>query len=108
VRMAVAHAQNPISPESGALAAVCLLDTFSSALLFALGMAVEANPLLRPVVEAGLAPFVLLKCTGLLTTVAYLEWVRQSRPRFAVGLLRCGVAGYLALYLLGTAVQFRG
>jgi hypothetical protein len=39
-----------------------------------------------------------VKCLTYVPAVAYVEWLRRSRPRFAVNLLRWAAVGYTALY----------
>jgi hypothetical protein len=87
-----------LSREGLLLFTLCTLDMVSSAWLFHAGLAVEANPLLRPFADAGVSQFVLVKCLTYVPAVAYVEWLRRSRPRFAVNLLRWAAVGYTALY----------
>ena len=91
--------------ESAILFALCTLDMLISVLLFQANLAVEANPLLRPFAEAGAGAFVTVKTLTFLPAIGYLEWLRRSRPGFAVGLLRCGSIGYAAIYGVGALVQ---
>jgi len=92
-----------IRPETGFLAGLCTLDMVSSAILFAAGVAVEANPLLRPAAEAGALPFVLAKAATYLVPIAGLEYLRHYRPLFTIWLLRAACLLYPVLYMCGVA-----
>ena len=82
------------------------VDLLTSVWLFANGLAVESNPLMRPFAEAGPAAFTLAKLLSFVPAVCYLEWLRWHRPAFAVGLLRFGSAGYTGLYAVPAMIQF--
>lgn len=94
-----------ISPEALILLAFCVLDLASSAMLFHRHLAIEANPLLRPFVDAGIGSFVLVKALSFLPGIAYTEWLRRSRPEFARGLLRMAAVAYGVIYLAGYVAQ---
>lgn len=94
-----------ISVEALILLSFCVLDLTSSAWLFHRHLAIEANPLLRPFVEAGIGSFILVKALTFLPGIAYTEWLRRSRPAFALGLLRTAVVAYGVIYLVGYVAQ---
>lgn len=94
-----------ISPEVCCLLLICILDTASSAILFQAGVAVEANPLLRPAAEAGVLAFVGAKSLTFVPCAVFMEWLRRSRPEFATTLLRLACAAYLGIYTLASAAQ---
>jgi hypothetical protein len=77
----------------------------SSAILFQIGLAVEANPLLRPYADAGILPFALVKCLTYMPALFYMEWLRRHRPGFAVGLLRLACLAYLSIYTVPALLQ---
>lgn len=94
-----------ISVEALILLTFCILDLTSSAWLFHRHLAIEANPLLRPFVEAGIGSFVLVKALSFLPGIAYTEWLRRHRPEFARGLLRMAAVAYGVIYLAGYVRQ---
>jgi hypothetical protein len=111
------QAPNPEAPHSGVrlrgistevvvLFLICTLDMLSSAWLFHHGLAVEGNPLLRGFAEAGMLPFVGAKLATFLPALVVAEWYRRVRPRRALPLLRCTIAGYVGVYTLAVAGQF--
>jgi hypothetical protein len=87
-----------ISPEVLLLFTVCLLDTISSAVLFHHHLAVEANPVLRPFAEAGVAPFVGAKLLTFLPALVVCELLRRRKPAFVLPLVRFGAVAYLGIY----------
>lgn len=96
----------PLSSAARFLLLVCMLDTFSSALLFALGLAREANPLLAPAAEAGVVRFVLIKILTFVPTIYLVEWYGRRRPGFVQPLLRWAAWAYLILYVALTSLTF--
>lgn len=94
-----------ILPESIAIAVICLLDMGSTVLLFLLGTADEANPLLRPHLHYGVAQFVAVKSLSFLVPIVGLEWLRAIRPDFVTAMLRVAIAGYLLIYFGGSIAQ---
>ena len=84
------------------MALICVVDTFFTVLLIKLGLAVEANPLLAPFAASGIAPFVVAKSLFFLPSLAMVECLRPLRPQFVQFCLRIGIAGYLAIYVLGS------
>jgi hypothetical protein len=98
---------SPLCGEVLVLFVLCMLDLLSSAWLFHRGLATESNPLLRGAAEAGVIPFALAKLASFLPALAAAEWLRRRRPRFVQRLLRGVIAGYLLIYALGIASQFR-
>ena len=89
---------------------ICLLllgglDTISSALLFHSGLAVEANPLLRPYAEMGVLPFVLIKLFTFVPALVFIEAVRSRNPRFFRTLVWLACAVYASVYVAGVGPQ---
>jgi hypothetical protein len=92
-------AQPVVSLEAIVLALMCTLDMLSSAVLFHAGMAVEANPLLRPFAEAGPVPFMLAKSVSFVPALWVMESYRRHRPENVIPLMRWGAAAYAVIYL---------
>lgn len=93
-----------IAPESIILAAVCLLDLMTTLFWVAYRDAAEANPLMAFYLERhGVAGFVVAKFLLFLMPLVIAEYGRRHSPRFVRNALRCGIAAYLGLYLLGVA-----
>lgn len=90
------------------LGAICLLDLLSTLLLFQTGLALEANPVLRPVAEAGLLPFTAVKLISFIPALLILEYLRQThREKQTVEkLLRLAVVGYVVIYSTSSLIQF--
>jgi len=95
-----------VSREVLFLLTICLLDTLTSALFFHSGMASEANPLLRPFVEAGVAWFVGAKTLTFAPALLGAEWGIRRRRQFYAPLLRWVGALYVGIYALCVAGQF--
>jgi hypothetical protein len=87
------------------LLALCLLDTATSAYLFHHELALEANSLVRPYVDAGAGAFVAFKLFTFVPALALLELLRRRRPRTITPIIRAGGAGYIMLYLMGMLAQ---
>ena len=88
------------------LLTVCLLDTASSAFFFHHGMATEANPVLRPFVEAGVGWFVGAKTLTFIPALVGAEYGVRKRPAFYGPLLRWVGALYVGIYAVCVASQF--
>ena len=97
-----------VRPETLLLLAICLADALSSAYFFHYRMAVEANPLLRPVAEAGPLPLITVKMVWTLAALAPLERFARERPAVVRPLMRCGIYLYLGIYGLSVTSQFLG
>jgi hypothetical protein len=95
-----------ISRETLLLLAICLLDAVSSAVLFHRGMAVEANPLLRPFAEAGPLSLICVKMAWTVAALAILESYRQRHPDMVTPLIRLGSAAYVTIYAALVGAQF--
>src|SRR5436190_21608248 len=92
-------AEPAISIEAIVLALLCTLDMLSSAILFHSGLAVEANPLLRPFAEMGPVPFMLAKAASFVPALWLMECYRRRRPESVVPLMRWGAVSYVIVYL---------
>lgn len=90
------------------LGTICLLDLLSTLLLFQTGLALEANPVLRPVAEAGLLPFTAVKLISFIPALLILEYLRQTeREKQTIEkLLRLAVVGYAVIYSTSSLIQF--
>jgi len=94
-----------ILPESIWIAVICVVDMASTVALFLLGMADEANPLLRPHLHYGVAQFVAVKSLSFLVPIVGLEWLRAHRPDFVTMMMRLAIIGYLLIYFGGSIAQ---
>jgi hypothetical protein len=92
-----------LSREASILLIICLLDTLSSAIVFSMGMATEANPLLRPFAEAGIPQFVLAKTFTFLPAILIAERYARVRPEFVRPLFRWAIIAYITLYAVFVA-----
>lgn len=83
------------------LAAIGLLDLFSTIWLVSHRGAAEANPLMARFLELGVGVFVLVKLLFLVVPLVVLEWSRRRTPVFARRAMNVATAAYLSLYILG-------
>src|SRR4051812_6299256 len=93
--------RSPMSTEVLWLAALCILDMATSALLFQQNLAIELNPLLRPYAQAGALPFFAAKSLTFFPALLYLEWLRRRRPEVALPLARWACLLYAGIYGFG-------
>jgi len=91
--------RRPILRESAAIAAICFLDMTHTMVVIESGRAVEANPLLAPVVQQGWLAFALVKSASFLLPLAALEGIRAIRPVFTRRALQLGATGYVLSYI---------
>ena len=75
-------------------------------MFFQHGMATEANPVLKPFLEAGVGWFVGAKLLTFIPALAMAEWGLRRRPRFYIPLLRWVGALYVGIYAISVAGQF--
>jgi len=97
----------PVRKESILLAIICMLDLLSTVVLIKLGIATEANPILGWYLAQGMGMFVAAKTFLSMAPIAGLEIVGWKYPRLAQFALRAGIAGYIAIYGLGS-LQING
>lgn len=90
----------PISRESSCLIAICLLDTLLTIVFVALGIATEANPLMRFWLEQGYFAFALVKMGTLVPVILLAERHRRRNPVFVTKVLRFGIVAYLGIYFV--------
>lgn len=89
------------------LTMIAMLDLASTIVLVKLGIATEANPILGWYLAQGLGMFVAAKTFLSFAPIAGLEIVGWKYPKLAKAGLRLGIAGYLAVYGIGT-LQIHG
>ena len=94
--------RRPVLRESLALTALCTLDMVSTLYLVRAHLAVESNALLAGSLSHSDASFLLLKGATYVVPIAILELLRPLRPEVVLRGLRACLAGYIALYVLGT------
>ncbi len=97
-----------VKPETLLLLALCLADGLSSAFFFHHRLAVEANPLMRPIAEAGPLPLITVKMLWTLAALIPLERFARVRPEAVRPLMRCGIYLYVGIYGLAVTHQFLG
>ncbi|HEV2473018.1 MAG TPA: DUF5658 family protein [Chthonomonadales bacterium] len=90
-----------LSEETGILAAIGIADTISTVLLVASGRAVEANPIMKFYMGAGLISFVVSKLILVVSPLVALELLRRRRPKSVKLLMRVGIALYIISYVAG-------
>ena len=85
--------------EALALSLVCGLDMYTTIWWVSTGHAVEANPLLAPLIEAHPLAFVAAKSALCLPALFLAPRLAQRSPRFTVWLLRIVLLAYIGIYL---------
>lgn len=97
-----------VCAEVAVLFMLCMADGLSSAWLFHMGFATEANPVLRGAAEAGTVPFLLAKSVSFVPALIASEWWRRQRPTLVPKILRGVIAAYIAIFTTSVAGQFIG
>jgi hypothetical protein len=101
------NGSRPLWLESRLLLAICLADVVVTVGLIASGKAVEANPLLSAYLGMGIQWFLVAKLVLFcLVPIGLVEWMRERYPSVENRLriiVRVGLVGYAALYLIGLA-----
>jgi hypothetical protein len=87
-----------LSPEGLALIVICSLDALSTYLFLVLGIAREANPVLRWVAEVNPCFFLLVKTLTYMPAIVVAEWHRTRHPLLVQRALRLVLAIYLVTY----------
>ena len=91
-----------VSTETVIFATICLADLISTVILVQRGVAIESNPLLAPTMRLGISCFVVVKLASFLVPLALVEMLRPKSPAFCQLILRVGIVGYLAVYVIGS------
>ena len=87
-----------LSPEGLALFVICTLDALSTYLFLVLGIAREANPILRTAAEVSPCCFLTVKLLTFLPAIALAEWHKARRPQLIQLVLRSVLVVYLTIY----------
>jgi hypothetical protein len=87
-----------LSPEGLALFVICTLDALSTYWFLVLGVAREANPILRTVAEMNPGFFLMVKLATYLPAIAMAEWQRGRHPQLVQMVLRLALVVYLTTY----------
>ncbi len=96
-----------VSIQTILLAAIGLADLISTIVLLQLGLAEEANPLMRALLPFGWPVFVTVKCATLVAYFYTITWYRQRHPRKASFIENAALASYLFVYItLFTTINF--
>lgn len=90
-----------ILPANAMLIIVGLADLLSTMFWLKTGQAVEVNPMMAALLQAGLGVFVLVKLSTLVAYVGVMEWYRRRRnPAFARVVGSVTLFGYLGIYAI--------
>lgn len=87
-----------LSPEGLALIVICTLDALSTYLFLVLGVAREANPVLRPAAELSPYFFLVVKLLTYMPAIAVAEWHRTHNPQLVQTALRLALVTYVTVY----------
>ena len=85
------------------IALLCGIDLTTTLWFCGRHGAAEANPLMSFFLSVGVPAFVLAKMGFTATPLAFLEWVRLTKPRLAVSALNTVIVAYLGIYAAGVA-----
>ena len=88
--------------ELGLLMAVGLIDLVSTVVLYSMGLVVELNPLMRPLLESSPALFTLIKLGTLLSAYVVMQLYRQVDERFVRRASLYGAIAYVVVWLICT------
>ncbi|MFN8139305.1 MAG: DUF5658 family protein [Fimbriimonadales bacterium] len=80
------------------LVIVAVLDMISTAVLYSMGMIVELNPIMRPVLYGGVWQFCLVKSLTIILAFLGLQWYRAKDEKFVMLASKLGVTAYLVLW----------
>lgn len=83
-----------------AVAGICLIDLLHTIVLVGTGVAVEANPLLAPIIAHSWLAFALVKAASFMVPLAIIEAIRPLRPHFIRRALRLGAIAYVLVYAI--------
>ena len=89
-----------VSKETSILLLICILDTFSTAILWMTGVIREANPLMAWVLSIGLETFYLIRFGIIFLLAAIAEWYMKYNPLFVKRVMHIGIAVYIGLYII--------
>lgn len=90
-----------VLPVNALTFAVGLADLLTTVFWLKAGRIIEVNPIMASVLKAGLAPFILVKMSTLVTYVGVMEWYRRRRnPAFARLMGNVALFGYLGIYTI--------
>ena len=97
-----------ILPINAVLLAVGLVDLATTLAWLRMGLAVEVNPIMAAVLDAGMLLFLAVKLSTLGAYLIVMEWYRRRRnAEFARLVGNITVAAYLAIYTVSfIAVNF--
>jgi len=92
----------PVLTESVILTLICLLDTAHTLTVVRLGIAKEANPIVAWSLAHSDWAFITFKLGSSIAVVSALEHIRCRVDKFVRFMLRCGIAGYIGIYVFGS------
>jgi hypothetical protein len=100
---------NYVLPETTLLVVICALDLLSTVYLVATKQAIEANPLMRWVLDQyGPNGFIAVKAAFMAVPLVIAELARKHNPNFVRLCLRVGIVAYVTLYALSFAARNGG
>lgn len=85
---------------------VCSLDMLSTLWWVRQGIARESNPWLADCMRVSPLCFCAAKSLSYVPVLLICAYYRSAYPRCVSLALRCGMAGYLAMYAIGIGIQF--
>jgi len=87
-----------LSREGLALIVICTLDALSTYSFLVLGVAREANPILKIAADVNPGFFLVVKLLTYLPAIAMAEWQRVRHPQLVQTVLRLALVVYLTTY----------
>ena len=87
-----------ILPANAAVVIIGLLDLITTIFLVCTGRAVEANPVMAALLDAGLPIFIVGKASTLAAYFLVMEWYKQRNLSFVQAIGKFTALAYLASY----------
>ncbi|HWD38200.1 MAG TPA: DUF5658 family protein [Fimbriimonas sp.] len=94
--------ERKVLPETVWMVAICGIDVVYTLIAVHMGWAKESNPLLAGLLQRSDQLFLAGKGASFMVPLVTLELLRDRFPDLVVRSLRWGIAGYLAIYVLGS------
>lgn len=89
-----------VSKETSILILICIVDTFSTAVLWMTGLIREANPIMAWALNFGLETFYVIRFGIIFLLAGLAEWYKMYDPQFVKRAMQVSIAVYIGVYIL--------
>lgn len=89
-----------VSKETSILILICVLDTFSTAILWMTGIAREANPIMAWVLNHGIEAFYAIRFGMVFLLAGLAEWYKRYDPVFVKRIMQAAIVVYIGIYIV--------